>query len=71
MLYIDCRFIFGSAARVERLFSHCKYIKKDETNDKEAKFCSDDNYKKIKSTFVTNKNFRRKQNKKQFTQLTK
>ena len=26
-LYIDCRFIFGSAARAERLFSHCKYIK--------------------------------------------
>ena len=27
MLYIDCRFIFGSAARAEKLFSHCKYIK--------------------------------------------
>ena len=26
-LYIDCRFIFGSAARAERLFSHSKYIK--------------------------------------------
>ena len=26
-LYIDCRFIFRSAARAERLFSHCKYIK--------------------------------------------
>ena len=25
-LYIDYRFIFGSAARAERLFSHCKYI---------------------------------------------
>ena len=26
-LYIDSRFIFRSAARAERLFSHCKYIK--------------------------------------------
>ena len=26
-LYIDCRFIFGSAAHAEILFSHCKYIK--------------------------------------------
>ena len=26
-LYIECRFIFGSAACIERLFSHCKYIK--------------------------------------------
>ena len=26
-LYIDCRFIFGSVARVERLFSHCKHFK--------------------------------------------
>ena len=26
-LYIDCRFIFGPTGRVERLFSHCKYIK--------------------------------------------
>ena len=25
-LYIDCRFIFRSAARAEKLFSHCKYI---------------------------------------------
>ena len=25
-LYIDCRFIFGSAVRAEKLFSHCKYI---------------------------------------------
>ena len=31
-LYIDCRFIFGSAARVERLFSHCKYIKTETRN---------------------------------------
>ena len=27
MFYIDWRFISGSAARVERLLSHCKYIK--------------------------------------------
>ena len=27
-LYIDCRFIFGSAARAERLFSHCNTLKK-------------------------------------------
>ena len=27
MLDIDCRSIFGSAARTERLCSHCKYIK--------------------------------------------
>ena len=26
-LYIDWRFIFGSAARAEKLLSHCKYIK--------------------------------------------
>ena len=32
MLYIDCRFIFGSAPRAERLFSHCKYIKKETCN---------------------------------------
>ena len=32
MLYIDCRFIFGSAARVEKLFSHCKYIKTETRN---------------------------------------
>ena len=31
-LYIDCRFIFGSAARAERLFSHCKYIKTETRN---------------------------------------
>ena len=27
ILYIDCRYIFVSAARAEELFSHCKYIK--------------------------------------------
>ena len=32
MLCIDCRFIFGSAARAERLFSHCKYIKTETRN---------------------------------------
>ena len=32
MLYIDCRFIFGSAARAERLFSHCKCIKIETRN---------------------------------------
>ena len=32
MLYIDCRFIFGSAARAEILFSHCKYIKTETRN---------------------------------------
>ena len=32
MLYIDCRFIFGSAARTERLFNHCKYIKIETRN---------------------------------------
>ena len=31
-LYIDCRFIFGSTARTERLFSHCKYIKIETRN---------------------------------------
>ena len=31
-LYIDYRFIFGSAARAERLFSHCKYIKIETRN---------------------------------------
>ena len=31
-LYIDCRFIFGSAAREERLFSHCIYIKTETRN---------------------------------------
>ena len=31
-LYIDCRFIFESAARAERLFSHCKYIKTETRN---------------------------------------
>ena len=31
-LYIDCRFIFRSAARAERLFSHCKYIKTETRN---------------------------------------
>ena len=31
-LYIDCRFIFGSAARAKRLFSHCKYIKTETRN---------------------------------------
>ena len=31
-LYIDCRFIFGSVARAERLFSHCKYIKTETRN---------------------------------------
>ena len=31
-LYIDCRFIFGSAARAETLFSHCKYIKTETRN---------------------------------------
>ena len=31
-LYIDCRFIFGTAARAERLFSQCKYIKTDTRN---------------------------------------
>ena len=32
MLYIYCRFIFGLAARSERLFSHCKYIKTETRN---------------------------------------
>ena len=32
MLYIDCRFIFGSVTRAERLFSHCKYIKTETHN---------------------------------------
>ena len=31
-LYINCRFIFESVARVERLFSHCKYIKTETRN---------------------------------------
>ena len=31
-LYIDCKFIFGSAARIERLFSHCKFIKAETFN---------------------------------------
>ena len=31
-LYIYCRFILGSAAHVERLFNHCKYIKTDTRN---------------------------------------
>ena len=31
-LYIDCRFIFGSAAGTERLFNHCKYIKIETRN---------------------------------------
>ena len=31
-LYIDCRFIFGSADRAERLFSYCKYIKRETRN---------------------------------------
>ena len=31
-LYIDCKFIFGSAARAETLFSHCKYIKTETRN---------------------------------------
>ena len=31
-LYIECRFIFGSAACIERLFSHCKYIKTEARN---------------------------------------
>ena len=31
-LYIECRFIFGSAARAEKLFSHCKYIKTETRN---------------------------------------
>ena len=31
-LYIDCRFIFESVARAERLFSHCKYIKTETRN---------------------------------------
>ena len=31
-LYIDCRFIFGSVARTERLFSHRKCIKVDTRN---------------------------------------
>ena len=31
-LYIDCRFIFGSAARAEKLFTHCKYIKTETRN---------------------------------------
>ena len=31
-LYIDCKFIFESAARAERLFSHCKYIKTETRN---------------------------------------
>ena len=32
MLYTDCRFIFGSATRTERLFSHYKYIKTEIRN---------------------------------------
>ena len=32
MLYINWRFIFGSAARVEWLFSHYKYIKTETCN---------------------------------------
>ena len=31
-LYIDCIFIFKSAARADRLFSHCKYIKTEIRN---------------------------------------
>ena len=31
-LYIDCKFMFGSAARAEKLFSHCKYIKTETHN---------------------------------------
>ena len=31
-LYIDYRFIFGSAARAQRLFSHCKYVKTETRN---------------------------------------
>ena len=30
--YMHCRFIFGSAARAETLFSHCKYIKTETRN---------------------------------------
>ena len=32
MLYIECRYILGSAARAEKLFSHCKYIKTETRN---------------------------------------
>ena len=31
-LYIDCRFIFGSEARGERLFSHYNCIKTESRN---------------------------------------
>ena len=31
-LYIYCKFIFRTVARVERLFSHCKYIRTDIRN---------------------------------------
>ena len=31
-LYMDCRFIFGSVAHTERLFSHFKYIKTETRN---------------------------------------
>ena len=31
-LHIDCRFIFRSVARAERLFSHYKYIKSETRN---------------------------------------
>ena len=31
-LYIDCRFIFRSVARAERLFGHCTYIKTETPN---------------------------------------
>ena len=32
MIYINCRFIFGSVARAEKLFSHYKYIKTETRN---------------------------------------
>ena len=38
MLYIDYRFIFRSAARAEKLFSHCKYIKTETRNRLEIFF---------------------------------
>ena len=41
MLYIDWRFIFGSAARAERLFSHCKYIKTETRNRLTIKLLED------------------------------
>ena len=31
-LYVDCNYIFGSAACIQILFSYCKYIKTEARN---------------------------------------